>query len=334
VAFCVITFHVSANTVPNLKSRIFGGNEAKPNALPWNTAIINVIAHDVQCGGTIICPRFVITAAHCVSSVQPQQLEIVAGVHNWSKDEPTQTRHKVKMFHINPKYEPELWKYDLALIELADPIDLRPEARAAFLPENGDPILEVPWFVANGWGYWTRDNPQRSKVLRSVTIPWVPDEMCRNSYPDIETADLICAGDYENGKIGGCNGDGGSPISWMDPETDQVKVVGIILNGKDPVCIAPKYPGLHCDISKQLKWVEGIIGECNKETCASGWCTTKDDLDPWAIEQFSRITPHRKGQEDQVVSRDTLVVPRKAPYRSAGQDPVVLNIKINTIEKA
>ena len=116
------------------------------------------------------------------------------------------------------------------------------------------------------------------------------------------------------------------PLSFLDPRTDQVKVVGLTSHGERP-CIKPGYPTVYSDIAKQLKWVEEIIGECNKETCASGWCTTKDDLDPWTIEQFSRITPHPSAGEDQVISRIT-------PHGSAGQDQVVLNVNINTLENA
>jgi len=285
----VFTFHVSsAKTVPS-RSGITGGIEAKPNALPWVVELFK--NQKPSCGGTIICPRFVITAAHCLApQTRPEHLKIVAGVHDWSKDEPTQSHHKVKAFHVHPKYiYPSMGRYDYALIELADPIVMRPEARAAFLPDGSEPYQSVPRFISSGWGLRNLTDNERSKVLRSVTIPWVPDYKCRKAYP--YKIDVICAGDFETGEIGACAGDSGSPLSFLDPKTDQVKIVGLTSGGAS-LCVIPNYPGVYSDIAKQLKWVEGIIGECNKDTCASGCCTTKDDLDPWTIEQFSRITPH------------------------------------------
>ena len=51
VAFCVISFHISAATVPN-RIAIIGGIEAKPNALPWN--VINFHKGETRCSSTII----------------------------------------------------------------------------------------------------------------------------------------------------------------------------------------------------------------------------------------------------------------------------------------
>ena len=204
----MFTFYVSAKTVPS-RSGITGGIEAKPNALPWVVELFK--NQKPSCGGTIICPRFVITAAHCVQmrpeypQIHPQDMKIVAGVHDWSKAEPTQSHHKVKAFHVHPE-----WMYtgvDLALIELADPIKMRPEARAAFLPDGSESFQSVPRFIASGWGRRNLTDGG-SKVLRSVTIPWVPDVKCHKAYP--QTKDVICAGDFETGAIGGCKGDSGS----------------------------------------------------------------------------------------------------------------------------
>ena len=59
------------------------------------------------------------------------------------------------------------------------------------------------------------------------------------------------------------------PLSFLDPRTDQVKVVGLTSHGERP-CIKPGYPTVYSDIAKQLAWVEGIIGDCNKESVPVG----------------------------------------------------------------
>ena len=51
------------------------------------------------------------------------------------------------MLHIHP----EDGRYDYAMIELADPIDLRPEARAAFLPDGSEPFQSVCTEVYSKW---------------------------------------------------------------------------------------------------------------------------------------------------------------------------------------
>ena len=51
------------------------------------------------------------------------------------------------MLHIHP----EDGRYDYALIELADPIEMRPEARAAFLPDGSEPFQSVCTEVYSKW---------------------------------------------------------------------------------------------------------------------------------------------------------------------------------------
>ena len=62
-----------------LKSIIFflGGRESKPGKWPWQVAIRNVW-HETFCGGTIVAPGWVLTAAHCIR----KRLFVLLGEHD------------------------------------------------------------------------------------------------------------------------------------------------------------------------------------------------------------------------------------------------------------
>ena len=41
-----------------------------------------------------------------------------------------------------------------------------------------------------------------------------------------------------------------------------------------------------------VNWIKGIIGDCNEKTCNGGMCMNKDNLHPWTLKEFSRVSPH------------------------------------------
>ena len=63
---------------PVKQSRVIGGEDATPGAWPWQVAIYRFgVFH---CGGTLISPSFVLTAAHCVQGEENQNVfYVVAG---------------------------------------------------------------------------------------------------------------------------------------------------------------------------------------------------------------------------------------------------------------
>ena len=64
------------------KSYIIGGTDAAPGAWPWQAALFK--DHNFNCGGSLIDPSWVLTAAHCINTItsDPSKLLIAVGVNN------------------------------------------------------------------------------------------------------------------------------------------------------------------------------------------------------------------------------------------------------------
>ena len=62
-------------------SKIVGGTNSARNEYPWQVRLGLSGASD-GCGGTIIHPRFILTAAHCVDGLPPQEIIVYVGDHS------------------------------------------------------------------------------------------------------------------------------------------------------------------------------------------------------------------------------------------------------------
>jgi len=269
-------------------SKIVGGEKVEPHSIPWQVLLYRTAADGKMylCGGTIICPRFVMLAAQCTEPGSSYKIYI--GVHRKTTDLTEDNVHVVKKAHVHPKNGAPN-NYDYAIMELMNPISINAYAKAIFLPDGSEKYNDKSLFLTSGWGE-TSNGGQLSDVLLSVTLPFVPHGVCKDIWSQL-TPQMMCAGDIDKGKIDTCNGDIGGPLAWLDPKTDQVKLSGVVSWGAG--CAVPGAPGVYADVINQLEWIKEVTGNCNEQTCQAGNCMRKQDLAPSTIEKFGRMTPHR-----------------------------------------
>ena len=101
--------------------------------------------------------------------------------------------------------------------------------RAACLPDADDTNFTTnDKFTVSGWGRTASGGSSPNK-LHHVEVPWVSDTQCKQSYGQNSiTEAMICAGNFDDGGIDSCSGDGGGPLTWVDPNTQKVKLVGVV----------------------------------------------------------------------------------------------------------
>ena len=255
--------------------RIVGGDEAEPGTWPWMAALVRrgSDAYSGQfCGGSLIHPEWVLTAAHCVESGTENDFDVIIGVHNLSKDEGD--RIEVDAIIIHPNYDSESLDSDIALLHLSAPSDrpyvnLIPPGDPTDIAAAGTLATVVGWGATESGGV-LNPFPDYPETLFQVSVPIVSNETARISYaslnesPGAITETMLAAG-YEDGGKDSCTGDSGSPLmvdlaagGW-DLELDtQIKrqnwvQAGIVSWGKG--CARAGYYGLYTRLSLFTDWI-------------------------------------------------------------------------------
>ena len=216
-----------------VEQNVWFGNDATKGEYPWIAQLsfsdgINPFYHD--CGGSLIAPDWVLTAAHCVirngsevalSNIQvtlgEQVLSVVDGDEQVAREGLTRTVADI-IPHANFGVQDG---FDLALIRLSQPVQLNQYVQLVRLAKDGDGPNPNSKFA--GWGIAVGGDPPNAympDILQEATLPVVADSVCDDFFdtfgggsPNYHhlTAGELCAG--VNGTPNTCNADSGGPLT-------------------------------------------------------------------------------------------------------------------------
>jgi len=244
---------------------IHGGEAAKPGELPSLALVIYLIPNGkgeaFVCTGTVIAPRFVLTAAHCAmpSGVHfsVENFRVITGDVNWKG--PDREVLDVVSVATAPRYNSYSGVGDAALLRLATPTEALP------IPLAGRRIWSVgsPAEVA-GWGDVRLGQDHATYLLHRAPMAVLSYRECEplEAHPG-----QICAEDPPPHKGTPCFGDSGGPLLMHRPGDHRLVEIGVVHGGEN---CNPKYPSLYTSTVPIFKWVRARMADANRRTQRAG----------------------------------------------------------------
>ncbi|CAK1545386.1 unnamed protein product [Leptosia nina] len=253
-------------------SRVVNGIPAKLGDFPWMALLGYHGTRDSStrwlCGGSLVSPHHVLTAAHCIYNREDSLYVVRLGELDLADTNdgasPVDVLIKSKIMHEG--YDSMAFTNDIGLLVLERDVEFTKLIKPICIPQ--DAKLRSQTFekynpLIAGWGDVAYRGPSASH-LQVAQLPVVSNANCKETYSpykkQVIDERVLCAG-WKDGRQDACQGDSGGPLMQPIWNSQTYKTfffqIGVVSFGKK--CAEPGFPGVYTRVTHFVPWLEEKI---------------------------------------------------------------------------